>query len=508
MKLFTKNEWTLNDINRTWKTVDKIARNEYGLDYEESIIEIVTPTQMLEAMAFHGLPHAYPHWSIGRDYLREKNAFTKRGGGGLAYEMIINTSPPIAYFMDSNTMSMQCVVLCHANVGHAAFFKNNYFFKENKVSFDIISHLQSTKEYILECEIEYGQDAVEVLLDWIHALKYYGIDRYKRNNKSEAVLLQEKEDLERDSEQYVNMLYNLDAGFLKDAHRNSAMRRIDEYFMEDAKATYTSLFKAKPPTFPEENLLYFAEKYCLHLDPWQREVIRRVRLIYQYLYPQMFDKVLNEGFATFWHYELMTHLFDKSLITESTYMEFLVNHSKVIFQREYHSKYGYGGINPYALGFSFFKNLKRICTNPDDDERERFDLIIGRDWKEVIPEVAYNYRDESAIKQFLSPRTIEEFSLFVVQNKEDSNFRTVSAVVDEEDYKAVRDALAYNYNFTNVLPTLEIVDYSVWPEACATIEITRSKNQDVQLSDQTIQALEGLFGDNVQLRDAEDRRKV
>ncbi|MDC6625594.1 SpoVR family protein, partial [Leclercia adecarboxylata] len=106
---------------------------------------------------------------------------------------------------------------------------------------------------------------------------------------------------------------------------------------------------ARFPAEPQENILYFLEKHAPLLEPWQREIVRIVRKIAQYFYPQRQTQVMNEGWATFWHDTLMNDLYDEGLVTDGFMMEFLTSHTSVVYQPGFDSPY-YSGINPYALG--------------------------------------------------------------------------------------------------------------------------------------------------------------
>ena len=163
-----------------------------------------------------------------------------------------------------------------------------------------------------------------------------------------------------------------------------------------------------------ENILYFLEKHSPVLEPWQCEILRIVRSMAQYIYPQKQTKVMNEGCATFSHYYIINRLYEKGLITQGAFMEMMHSHTNVIMQPEFDDP-RFSGINPYALGFAMMQDIRRICTDPTDEDREWFPDFAGDpDWKSVMKAAWANYRDESFILQFLSPRLIRDFKLFVV----------------------------------------------------------------------------------------------
>ena len=179
---------------------------------------------------------------------------------------------------------------------------------------------------------------------------------------------------------------------------------------------------------------------------WQRELLRIVRNLAQYFYPQRQTKLMNEGCATFVHYTIVNRLYDKGLISEGALLEILHSHANVVAQFDFDDKH-YGGINPYALGFAMMQDIQRICVAPTDEDREWFPEIAGReDWRAVLRDVWANYRDESFVRQFLSPRLIRKFRLFALSNTASESSVRVEAIHDAEGYRRVRSALADSYD--------------------------------------------------------------
>lgn len=167
-------------------------------------------------------------------------------------------------------------------------------------------------------------DEVEKLLDSCHALMNYGVDRYKRPQK---ISLQEEKARQKSREEY------LQSGEYAVAHAAKTRGR------------KTVAEARRFPAEPQENLLYFMEKNAPLLEPWQREILRIVRKVSQYFYPQKQTQVMNEGWATFWHYTILNHLYDEGKVTERFMLEFLHSHTNVVFQPPHNSPW-YSGINP------------------------------------------------------------------------------------------------------------------------------------------------------------------
>ena len=189
---------------------------------------------------------------------------------------------------------------------------------------------------------------------------------------------------------------------------------------------------------PEENIIYFLEKQSPVLRPWQRELLRIVRNLSQYFYPQKQTKVMNEGCATFVHHYIMTELYNQGKISEGSMLEFLHSHTSVVFQPTFDDP-RYSGINPYALGFAMMEDIKRICEDPKEEDREWFPDIAGcGDWRGVLKDAWANYRDESFIQQFLSPKLMRDFRFFSLLDKSSDANYVVSAIHNEQGYRDVR----------------------------------------------------------------------
>ena len=439
--LYESDEWSFDLINKAWNVIDRIAKDKFGLDYYNSQIEIVSAEQMLDAYSSIGLPSMYHHWSFGKSFIQSEQSYQK-GQSNLAYELIINTDPAIAYLMENNTMTMQCLVMAHAICGHASFFKNNYLFKKWTDAEAIVDYLKYAKGYVSECEKKYGVTKVERILDAAHALQQHGVDQYKRPRKMKQELKEQKQ------EQWLQYLQQLESQEWDGTQEKFQVKQI----LDKLDALNTHL--------PEENLLYFIEKNAPKLKTWERELLRIVRNIAQYFYPQAQTKIMNEGWATYMHYTLMKELHREGYISDGNYMEFLDSHCGVCCQHDFDNK-AYHGINPYALGFAIFKDLERIIENPTEEDKEWFPDISGQASGKfvILQEIVANYRDESFIMQYLSPKVIRDFKLFVLLDTEDKNYYTVNYTHGDEDTRLIRQCLAAQVSRDNVVPKIEVVDF-------------------------------------------------
>ena len=444
MALFKGIDWTFKDIVEADSIIGEFAK-ELKLSTYPNQIEIISSDQMLEAYASVGLPVMYTHWSFGKRFLRDFYSYRK-GLSGLAYEIVINSSPCISYLMEDNTLLMQILVIAHAAYGHNHFFKNNYLFNQWTDAESIIDYLVFAKNYIKFCEERYGVNEVEYILDCAHSLQNYGIDRYKRptkpNYKKEAERIKEREEY---LESKVSELW-------KDFN-------------------HTKQKEEKFPSEPQENILYFLEKHSPVLKPWQREILRIVRKLGQYFYPQMQTKVMNEGWASFTHYYILNRLWEEDIIDDGHYLEFIASHTAVLRQ-PFSDEKGYQGFNPYALGFALFDEIRRICTNPTEEDKEYFPELMGKDWLDVCLDAVRDYKDESFIMQFLSPNLIRKFRLFEVTDLQKEDHFTISNIQDERGYSSIKKSLSSQYNLSNLLPDIQIVDADIHKSRQLTLKYT------------------------------------
>jgi spore cortex formation protein SpoVR/YcgB (stage V sporulation) len=328
-------EWTFELLGAYQYEIDRIAKN-FGLDTFPNQIEIISSEQMMDVYASVGMPVGYHHWSFGKQFVTIEKQY-KKGEIGLAYELIINSNPAIAYLLEENTMPMQALVIAHACYGHNSFFKGNYLFKLWTSPDSIVDYLVFARNYIAECEEKYGAETVEALLDACHALMNNGVFRYKHPH---SLSLHEEKIRQRNREQYLQ------------SQVNELWRT-----MPHSKKSENKSAKKNFPEESQENILYFIEKHAPLLEPWQREIIRIIRKMAQYFYPQRQTKVMNEGWATFWHYTIMNQLYDEKLVSDEFMLEVLHSHTSVIAQPSFNSPHFYG-INPYTLGFNIYEFIE------------------------------------------------------------------------------------------------------------------------------------------------------
>jgi spore cortex formation protein SpoVR/YcgB (stage V sporulation) len=439
--LFDSADWDFDKVRRAYDAIEEIAKAELGLVTYPNQIEVITAEQMLDAYSSIGMPLMYKHWSFGKHFAKDETLYRK-GMRGLAYEIVINSSPCISYIMEENSMAMQTLVIAHAAFGHNHFFKNNMLFKQWTDAKGILDYMEFAKSYVAKCEERHGTAAVERTLDAAHALMSHGVHKYPRK-RTPNLADEEKRAAERRA--YQEKMYN-------DLWRTVPKAAATPQGSADLAERKRRL------GLPEENLLYFLEKLAPKLAPWQRELIRIVRKIAQYFYPQKQTKVMNEGCATFVHYTIINRLHEKGLLSDGAMLEMLHSHTSVVFQPDFDDR-RFSGLNPYALGFAMMEDIKRISLEPTDEDRAWFpDFAGNRDPYGTLRQAWADYRDESFILQFLSPALIRKFRLFKIHDDFESPKLLVDAIHNERGYREVRKALAQSYDIAHLEPDIQIVD--------------------------------------------------
>jgi spore cortex formation protein SpoVR/YcgB (stage V sporulation) len=493
-RLFEGADWDFATLQRIHDACEEIARHELELDVYPNQIEVITAEQMLDAYSSVGMPLFYKHWSFGKHFAHQEASYRK-GLMGLAYEIVINSSPCISYLMEENTATMQTLVVAHAAFGHNHFFKNNYLFKQWTDADGILDYLDFAKKYVAQCEEKHGRLAVEHTLDAAHALMSHGVDRYPGKKKLD---LRAEEQRARDRRRHRESAFNdLWRTVPKGTPKSEAALNIER------RRTLLGL--------PQENLLYFLEKSAPRLHAWQRELLRIVRHIAQYFYPQSQTKVMNEGTATYVHYRIMNRLHQQGRLSDGNFLEFLQSHTNVVFQPDFDDP-RYSGFNPYALGFAMMQDIERIVKNPDEEDREWFPDIAGKgDEMAVLRDIWANYRDESFIGQFLSPRLMRQFRMFHLHDdpEERAGIR-VDAIHDGRGYRRIRRELAKQYDVGFIDANIEVMDVDLAGDRRLMLRHAVVKGSQLNETDakRVLQHLADLWSYDVSLVEVDSSDKV
>ena len=333
-------------------------------------------------------------------------------------------------------------MIAHAAFGHNHFFRNNHLFRQWTEASAILDYLEFARAYVSSCEDRHGVAAVERVLDAAHALSRHGVHRH-----GGARPLNLKADQKRERER----------------------RDYDERVFDDLWRTLPGTKPAADADplserrrrlgLPEENLLYFLEKISPRLQSWEREIIRIVRLIAQYFYPQPQAKLMNEGCATWVHQRIMTRLHETGQIDEAAFLEVLHSTSSVIMQPGFDHPAGGGGFNPYALGYAMMTDIERMCAAPTEEDQAWFPDIAGNgDPLGTLRYAWANFRDESFVLQYLSPAVMRRFRMFRLLDDTAETTLLVDAIHDDSGYREIRRSLARSYDPGDSDADVQVVD--------------------------------------------------
>ncbi len=455
-------DWSVEKIENIWKHIDRIGREEFGLTYYKPEFHVITSEQMMERYTSIGMPIFYDHWSFGKQFIDLEQQYTT-GKTNLAYELVINSDPGICYLMETNVMPMQTLVMAHAVVGHGSFFKNNALFQHHTQPDDIVNFLCYFKNSIKNYESRYGQAEVTYTLDICHALQnmsvFYAGQKFHTNEE----LLQRKVKRDKAEQESYNELYKVTIE--DELYNTNAFNYKEEELHEnlwESDIVETS-----------ENILYLIAKYSTYLDAWQKDILKNYCKLQQYFYPQRLTKIINEGWATFIHYQMLSRLYELDLITDEEYMYCLGSHTGVVYQHPYSQ------INPYAIGFAIFMDLKRICETPEEQDFIDYPHLCNTDWKKSLSFIMETYKDDTFIQQYLTRRVVDDLGLMTLEDNKAKDYYTVTGT--GYDLKTIRKTLAAQCAHLYHLPAFKGIVYRNGElEVCTLAERTKLlANKDV-----------------------------
>jgi stage V sporulation protein R len=407
--------WDLKDL-AYWDAKIREQVERLGLDCYPQEFEICNHTDMLAYMAYSGLPAHYPHWSYGKAFEKLKTLY-EYGVSGLPYEMVINANPAIAYLMRDNSLCLHVLTIAHV-YGHNDFFKNNFTFKSTRAEFTIgmfKAHAERVRSYMEDPSI--GADKVEPILDAAHALSLQ-----RRRNLAVRKL---SEDEERE-----HLLRNA-----QPAH--------DPFARVHARQEYVPPDLQKVPLQPEEDILLFVRDHNPYLANWERDLLTIVDEEARYFIPQIETKIMNEGWASWVHREIMNAID----LPQELHLEFLVRHNQVVRPVP-------GGLNPYHLGLHVWTALKRQYDEPTAAEVAERGAPTKSGMAKLL-EVRETDRDVSFLRRFLTEEIARELDLFSYEPKGDD--LVITKVADEEGWREVKEQLLRTIGM-NSMPVIRIED--------------------------------------------------
>jgi stage V sporulation protein R len=369
----------------------------FGLDYFPMRYEIC-PSDMIYTFGAYGMPTRFGHWSFGKAFHKMKLQYDL--GLGKIYELVINSNPCYAFLLEGNSLIQNKMIVAHV-LAHCDFFKNNCRFAATNR--DMIETMSATAERIKHYELRYGRNQVEQFIDAVIAIQEH-----------------------------------IDPGLIQPHHMNK--RRQMEKLIELAKKDAPD--QGEIPLFPpkpEKDIVWFIQEYSSTLEEWQRDIMSMLRNEMLYFWPQMETKIMNEGWASYWHQRIIREL---PLTSEET-IEYAKLNSSVV-QPSTHT------LNPYYLGLKIFEDIEQRYNNPTQEEQER----LGRKphhGRDKIFEVRELDSDTSFLRNHMTKKLVEDLDLYVFE-KQGTEWK-----ITDKAWEHVRDELV-NSRINGGFPYIVVSD--------------------------------------------------
>ena len=406
----------INDLEE-WDQRISEKVEAFGLNCYPQQFEICDHNQMLSNMAYSGVPSHYPHWSYGKTYEKQKTLYDY-GVTGLPYEMVINSNPCLAYLMRDNSLLLQILTIAHV-YAHNDFFKNNFTFRTTRSEYTVDTfkaHGDRIRSYIEDPSI--SLEKVEGILDAAHAISLQcrrNLAIRKRSYEEERQALMEASFPPEDPFQHIHMRH-----------------------------PFTPPDLNKVPPVPDEDLLLFLRDHNPNFSGWEKDVLTIVHDEAQYFIPQIETKIMNEGWATFWHKLIL----DSLHLPQDLHLEFIVRHNQVV--RPFNHD-----LNPYHIGLLLWRDIFYRSNNMDPAEAQEITDLNGNGKMDTLFEVRESDRDSSFLRRHLTENLVRELGLFEYEFRGDQ--KVVGNIADSEGWARVKETLLKNVGM-NTVPVIKVED--------------------------------------------------
>lgn len=399
------------ELQRAIEEITEIAEG-FGLDFYPMRYEIC-PADIIYTFGAYGMPTRFSHWSFGKQFFKMKLHYDL--GLSKIYELVINSNPCYAFLLDSNSLIQNKLIVAHV-LAHCDFFKNNVRFKNTKR--DMVESMAATAERIRQYEIEYGRQEVESFLDAVLAIEEH-IDPSLVRPTLEWTL----DDVEYEEEEPVQSTPYDDLWYLENRNMPKPKKR--------------KRMKKFPP-HPEKDVLLFIIQYSRELEEWQRDIMTMIREEMLYFWPQLETKIMNEGWASFWHQRILREMD----LTSDEALEFAKLNAGVVQPSK-------TSINPYYLGLKIFEDIEERYNNPTE-EMKKLGVKPGSG-REKIFEVREIESDQSFLRNYLKKELVMREDMYLFQ-KQGREYKIV-----DKNWENVRDQLV-NMRINGGFPYITVND--------------------------------------------------
>lgn len=385
-----------DDFKALERSIDEITEiaEGFGLDFYQMRYEIC-PAEIIYTFGAYGMPTRFSHWSFGKQFYKMKMQYDL--GLSKIYELVINSDPCYAFLLNTNSLVQNKMIVAHV-LAHCDFFKNNVRFINTRR--DMVESMSATAERIHDYEEQHGKKNVEKFIDAVLAVQEHVDPRIIRkgdwlDNKPGKPVKKRKKPIS----EYQDLL---------------AMDESEEKDQAEVKERF--------PARPQKDLLFFIEEYSRALEDWQRDILTMLREEMLYFWPQLETKIMNEGWASYWHVRIMRELD----LTSDESVEFAKLNAQVVQPSRQ-------SINPYYLGVKLFEDIEEKYNHPNE-ELIKLGVKEGSG-REKIFEVRELESDQSFIRNYLSKDLVHREDLFLFEKKGDNY------TITDKEWKNVRDQL-------------------------------------------------------------------
>ncbi|TCZ76103.1 SpoVR family protein [Paenibacillus albiflavus] len=427
---------------------------QFGLDFYPMRYEIC-PADIIYTFGAYGMPTRYSHWSFGKAFNRMKTQYDL--GLSKIYELVINSNPCYAFLLEGNSLIQNELIVAHV-LAHCDFFKNNARF--SKTNRDMVESMSATADRIRQYELEYGTEQVEQFIDTVLSIQEHidptitiPYEEAERRNRHKHSKLHEPNKSKSERTMGYEDLWDLDQ-------------------LSDKKVQPTEENK-RFPAQPAKDLLLFIEEYAPDLAEWQRDILTMLRDEMLYFWPQLETKIMNEGWASYWHQRIMREL----ELTEEELIEYAALNSSVVIPSQ-------NSLNPYYLGLKIFEDIEK------------------RWGREKIFEVRELDSDTSFIRNYLTKELVEDLDLYVFEKKGNE------WKITDKTWENVRDQLVYS-RVNGGFPYIVVTDgdYEKKGELYL-IHAYEGIELDLKYLEKTLPNIQRLWGKTVHLETIVEDKKV
>lgn len=397
-----------NEINELEYAIAEIMEiaDGFGLDYYPMRYEIC-PADIIYTFGAYGMPTRFSHWSFGKTFQKMKMQYDF--GLSKIYELVINSNPCYAFLLDGNSLIQNKLIVAHV-LAHCDFFKNNARFSASNRN--MVESMSATADRISQYELEYGTEAVESFIDAVLAIQEH-VDPQ----------LIKPQHLDKQRYMELKMKQQKETKVIRPPGRYDDIWAIGEP-VESAEVQQQQKVHRFPPE-PEKDIMWFIQEFSETLTDWQRDIMSMLREEMLYFWPQMETKIMNEGWASYWHQRIIREL---DLTSEETVEYAMLNASVVQPSKQ--------SLNPYYLGVKIFEDIERRWDHPTLEEQERFGRKPGQGRSKMFEVREYD-SDTSFIRNYMTKGLVEDLDLYVFEKK------GPEWKITDKSWENIRDQLIY-----------------------------------------------------------------